>query len=145
MRAQSPAVPPKISAPSSLGFFSAVVLGATAFGGMAVVFFFDPATSNFYPVCLFHKLTGYNCPGCGATRALFALLHGHFLRALHDNALFVFFLTVFAVWSAWFGWRKMRNHPASLNLPPKLLWAFLAAAIGFAVLRNLPAFVFLSP
>jgi Protein of unknown function (DUF2752) len=145
MRAPAQAVPPKITAPPSLGIFAAIVLGAAALGAMAVVFFFDPAKNNFYPVCLFHKLTGLNCPGCGATRALFALLHGHFLRALHDNALFVVSLAALAVWSAPFVWRKWRNQPASLDFPPKLLLTFLAVAIGFAVLRNLPAFAFLSP
>jgi Protein of unknown function (DUF2752) len=145
MPAQSQAVPPKIAAPPSLGFFAAGVLGATALGGMAVVFFFDPAKNNFYPVCLFHKLTGLNCPGCGATRALFALLHGHFSRALRDNALFVFSLAALMIWSAFFGWRKLRNQPASLNLPLKFLWTFLALAIVFTILRNLPAFAFLSP
>jgi hypothetical protein len=145
MRASSQAVPPKITAPPSLGFFAVIVLGAAAIGAMAVVFFFDPAKNNFYPVCLFHKITGLNCPGCGATRALFALLHGHFLRALHDNALFVFSLAAFAIWCAPFVWRKIRNQSASLNLSPRFLWTFLAVAIVFAVLRNLPAFAFLSP
>ncbi len=145
MRAQSQAVPPKITAPPSPGIFAVVVLGAAAIGAMAVVFFFDPTQNNFYPVCQFHKLTGLNCPGCGATRALFALLHGHFLRALHDNALFVLSLAALAIWSAPFVWRKWRNQPASLDFPPKLLLTFLAVAIVFAVLRNLPAFAFLSP
>ena len=27
--------------------------------------------------CLFHKWTGYYCPGCGGTRAVKALLRGH--------------------------------------------------------------------
>jgi uncharacterized protein DUF2752 len=145
MRASSQSVPPKITAPPSPGIFAAIVLGAAAIGAMAVVFFFDPAKNNFYPVCQFHKLTGLNCPGCGATRALFALLHGHFLRALHDNALFVFSLAALVAWSAPFVWRKWRNQPAQFNLPPKFLWTFLAIAIVFAVLRNLPAFAFLSP
>jgi uncharacterized membrane protein len=145
MRAPSQAVPPKIAATPSLGIFAVTVLGAATLCAMAVIFFFDPAKNNFYPVCLFHKLTGLNCPGCGATRALFALLHGHCLRALHDNALFIFSLAALIVWSALLGWQKLRHQPAHFNFPPKFLWAFLAVAIGFAVLRNLPAFAFLSP
>ena len=39
--------------------------------------------------CLFHKKTGYLCPGCGSTRAVLALLNGHPLLSLHENPLIV--------------------------------------------------------
>lgn len=35
--------------------------------------------------CLFYHKTGYYCPGCGSTRAVLALLHGHPLLSLHEN------------------------------------------------------------
>ena len=78
MRAESKIIPQKKSATLSPGIFAGVVLGATAIGVGAMVFFFNPSTHGFYPVCLFHSLTGLNCPGCGMTRALYALLHGNF-------------------------------------------------------------------
>ncbi len=143
MRAQS--APPKISASPSLGWFAAIVLGATAIGAGAMVFFFNPNTHAFYPICLFHKFTGLNCPGCGMTRALFALLHGNFLAALKDNALFVLTLVMLAVWSGRFVFLKMRNQPAKLNVTSKVLWSFLILAVVFAVLRNLRGFEWLSP
>ena len=89
MRAESKIIPQKNSAPLSPGIFAGIVLGATAVGAGAMVFFFNPSTHGFYPVCMFHALTGLNCPGCGTTRALYALLHGNLLLALKDNALFI--------------------------------------------------------
>jgi len=146
MRAETQPVPPKIKAavPSS-AIFAAIVLGATAIGAGAMVFFFNPSTHLFYPVCLFHAVTGWNCPGCGMTRALYALLHGNLQLALKDNALFVLTLTALAVWGVRFAGRKMRGQPATLGVPPKFLAAFLGVALAFAVLRNLPAFAWLSP
>ena len=122
-----------------------ILLGAMGIGAGAVLFFFDPGTHAFYPVCLFHAMTGLNCPGCGMTRALSALLHGNFLLALKDNSLFVLTLAGLLIWSVRLALLKMRNRPVTFNVPPKFLWTFLALALVFAVLRNLPGFGWLSP
>ena len=145
MRGESPSAPPKIAGSSSPAFFAAIVLALAALGSGAVLFFFDPTKHGFYPICLFHSLTGWNCPGCGATRAAYQLLHGHLLRALHDNALFILTLAALAAQGAWFVTQKIRNRPVAFRVPPKVLWAFLVIALAFTLLRNLPAFAWLSP
>ena len=145
MRAESQPAPPKITAPLSLAPFAVVMLVAAALGSGAVLFFFDPAKHGFYPFCLFHSLTGLNCPGCGATRAAYQLLHGHLLRALHDNALFVLLLVALAAQGAWLAMKKIRNQPAAFIVSPKALWALLVIMLVFTGLRNLPAFAWLSP
>jgi hypothetical protein len=134
--------PPKIS--SANARFAAIVLAVTAAGIAATVFFFNPAAHQFYPVCQFHRLTGLNCPGCGATRALYALLHGNFSTALRDNALLVFALAAGALRGIWFGAKKFRGQPAEF-IRTQFLWPLLVVALVFTVLRNLPAFAFLSP
>jgi hypothetical protein len=147
MRAASQAVPPKIksTAQPSLAIFAGVIFGMTVLGASAVVFFFNPSTNGFYPVCQFHKLTGLNCPGCGATRALYALLHGNFLLALKDNSLFIFTIAFLAARGAWFAAKHFPRKPVGQFISPKMLWAFLIVAGVFTVLRNFPAFSFLSP
>ena len=147
MRAASQAVPPKIKAAAqpSLAVFAGVAFGMAVAGAGAVVFFFDPGTHRFYPVCLFHQLTGLNCPGCGATRSLYALLHGNFLLALKDNALFIFTGAVLAARGAWFAAKYFLRQAAGQFISPKMLWAFLVVAAIFTVLRNFPTFSFLSP
>ena len=141
----SKSIPQKPSAGLPPGIFAGIALFVTAIGVAVTVFFFNPSTHPFYPVCLFHAITGLNCPGCGMTRAVYSLLHGNFLLALKDNALFVLALAGLAVWSTRLACRKVRNQPVTFAVPPKILWTFLALALVFAVLRNLPGLEWLSP
>jgi hypothetical protein len=145
MPAGSQPVPPKISAPPSLTAFAVIVAGAAFAGAGAVVYFFNPSTHGFYPICLFHQWTGLNCPGCGGTRAAYALLHGNVALALKDNALFVLLIPAVALRGVWFAGKKSLGRPVGNFLSAKSLWALLAVAVIFTVLRNLPAFAFLSP
>ncbi len=38
-------------------------------------------------LCLFHWVTGLDCPLCGMTRAMLALARGHWREAIRYNAL----------------------------------------------------------
>src|ERR1700748_2436065 len=85
------ALPPLPS--SATGLFGArrqIAIGACACAGASLFLFaVDPSQHAVYPQCLLYNLTGIYCAGCGATRALYALLHGRVIEALHDHALFV--------------------------------------------------------
>jgi hypothetical protein len=137
-------VPPKL--PISPGKKPAFALGSLALvAGCAILFWFNPAQHNFFPFCMFHQLTGLSCPGCGGTRALHQLLHGHLMAALHLNALLVISLPLL-------GWYAVRNALAQRREPAisqpistKWPWIFLALTVAFGVLRNLPAFAWLAP
>jgi hypothetical protein len=145
MDAQPQPVPPKIAMRPSLGLFAAVTVVFAGISGAAILFFFDPTKHNFYPLCQFHLLTGLYCPGCGATRASYQLLHGNFLTALHDNALYVLSLMALGLRGLWFLKKRFYHQPVRFFIPPAALWTFLGLAMVFVVLRNLPAFSFLAP
>lgn len=138
-------VPPKLatSAKKNPALLALGALVIIALGEM--LFWFNPAQYHFYPFCFFHELTGLHCPGCGGTRALHQLLHGHVATALHSNALLVISLPLFAWLGVRFAVGKVRPPLAARSVSPKWLWLFLALAIVFAVLRNLPAFAWLAP
>ena len=146
------AAPPKISRPgpaNSVGCsgsrLTIILLSAIALVLAALVFFLNPATHGFYPVCQFHRLTGLNCPGCGMTRALYALLHGDLATALRDNALLVLGLPVLLARGLWLAVKRSRGQAATDFFPARSLWVLLFIALLFTILRNLPAFAFLSP
>ena len=113
----------------------------------AVFFIFDPAQGGFYPTCMFHKLTGLNCPGCGSLRALHHLTHGEFIAAFHCNPLLMILLPL----AAFSGLRRLQRGRGAFGndsfLRPATAYTLLAVTIVFTVLRNLPGplFAWMSP
>lgn len=122
---------PEAGAP--LIWFGVVMVAA------AVLFFFNPGEHSFFPPCLFHQLTGWHCPGCGATRAAHALLRGNLAAAWRDNALLVAALPLCLWLAVRFLGRRRCGRSRALVSRPAWLWVWLVVLAGFAVLRNLPA------
>ena len=121
-----------------------VAVGVYAYG-------VDPSAGG-YPQCLLYQATGYYCAGCGATRAVHALLHGRVFEALHDNVLFVMLLPVVMAMVVPFAMRAWReNKWPSIRLGQRSIAvrgvAIVAIALVFMAVRNVPgpAFDWLRP
>ena len=97
----------------------------------ALLFAFDPATTDLYPSCLFRAWTALLCPLCGSLRAAHALLHGHVTEAFFLNPLTVTTAAVAAMFSA-------TNQAARLTSPRALRIAMLVG-LAFTIARNVPA------
>ena len=90
------------------------------------------------PACPIHEHFGILCPGCGATHALTALLHGHLSEAVHLNALFVLLLPISLAGVLITYVRATRLPPFRWpQLPAPALYATLAATTAFTLARNL--------
>lgn len=97
-----------------------------------------PETNGFYPVCPFRQWTGLLCPGCGATRALAALVHGRLAEALRWNGLVIVALVVCVAWLALAYVRAIRGrHPTWPVFPRPAVAAAIASALAFTLARNL--------
>lgn len=115
-----------------------------AIGTLAIVLLlqFDPnLAGNPLPPCPSRWLTGLYCPGCGATRALHALLHGNIEKAFSMNPVFVLAMPIVLLLLL----QQITKLPDGLAKAAKFFsdarpWAWLL--IGFAVLRNLPWYPF---
>ena len=98
---------------------------------------YPPSRTSFYPACPIRQYLGIDCPGCGATRALAALLHGHLAEAIRLNALFVLLLPI-AIAAAIETYRRaIRPGIFHWPSPPAAtVYATLAATAIFTVARN---------
>jgi hypothetical protein len=124
-----------------------VALSCACAGASAFLFAVDPSRHAVYPQCLLYRTTGLYCAGCGATRALYALLHGRFWEASHDNVLLVAALPLLMVWAGfYFGGAWRRNAwPDWEAKPAAVLWrggAVFAVMTVFMIARNLPGWPF---
>jgi hypothetical protein len=102
-----------------------------------VLFEFNPSHYGFYPRCLLYVTTGIYCPGCGATRAAYELLHGHLVTAMRDNLLLVLALPFFAAFGLrWLWcWRTGASLPR-FTLTPRMIVAVVAVMLVYTILRN---------
>jgi Protein of unknown function (DUF2752) len=115
------------------------LLAATfVMGAMLIVF--PPARVGFYPVCPIFKYLHIQCPGCGATRALAALLRGQLAEAMRLNALFLVLFPCALAGAAECYRRAVRAGEFRWpRMPTAAVYGVIAAAVIFMVARNLLA------
>ena len=87
--------------------------------------------------CIFFRLTGFKCPGCGVTRMCTALLHGQIAEAFRQNRAVLLLLPagciLTAVWCARFirtGERILRGWPKAAAV------CILCVLLLFGAVRN---------
>ncbi len=100
-----------------------------------VYWLFDPS-ENFFPKCPVYALTGIQCPGCGAQRAIHALLHGDIAGAWHYNAMLLLVVPMLVIIFAaeFLRERYPRYHAAVTSMT--LTWVLLALLAVWMVVRN---------
>lgn len=100
-------------------------------------FIFDPAESRLAPKCMFHMLTGWECPGCGSQRMLHALLHGDLQGAWQANPFVLCMIPWLAVMMLAAGMRlhAPRFYAVVNSLPAIIITAL--ALLAWGIIRNL--------
>jgi hypothetical protein len=105
---------------------------------LAVVYTFAPSENSFYPDCLFLRVTGWECPGCGSTRALHALLHLRLAEAMALNPLFTMAFPLLMLWALLQYVAVLRGgRMFAIPLHRNAYAALSVAAVLFGVVRNL--------
>ena len=114
----------------------ALVIVAAALAGL--YYFFDPSKERFFIACPLKTLTGYECAGCGSQRALHALLHFEWIKALRLNALFVLMLFLVGIYGLIrsFADKQYLRKMNGIIFDKKTIIIFLIIILIFSVLKN---------
>ncbi len=122
-----------------------VAIWSLIIAGAAYLYIFEPGRSGFFLPCLFRSLTGFSCPGCGATRALHQILHGHFGTAFTLNPLFLLAIPVLLFALIRYSVIVMRGGvPRPNALPAPYIYAIFFIILSFWIFRNTPLYPFVS-
>lgn len=122
------------------GFAAAAVI--LAFSGAGYLYFHNPYS---YPIpCLFHVLTGLYCPGCGAGRACYSILHLRFRDAFCYNPLMTVLLPFIALYlvTRALDWVVTGGNHVDGKISVKVLVWVLVGIMIYGILRNIPVFPF---
>jgi hypothetical protein len=133
--------------PTEIMYRRSTVVGLwlLSIAGAVYLFVFDPGRTGFFPPCVFRLITGMQCPGCGSTRALHEITHGHLKAAFMLNPLLLlaspFLIYAFLRYST----IVMRGGvPRKNALPAPYIYAIFFIVLGFWIFRNTPFYPFIS-
>lgn len=111
---------------------------ALAVFGMTVLRVFHISLTDIVPGCFLYHLTGLYCPGCGATRALTALMEGHPVRSFvyHPVVNYVVFLGLWFLLSQTIQRISRGKLRIGMKYRDLYLWILLAILVLHCVIRN---------
>ncbi|GAA1674602.1 hypothetical protein GCM10009830_21310 [Glycomyces endophyticus] len=123
-------------------WFAPIAILACFAAAAAGVVATNPTDDTGPTSCLFKLATGFDCPGCGGTRAFYYVLTLNLPEAARHHVMAVF-AAPFIAWM-FLAWAVPRLAPRrtwrlpTFHLTPGLLTVFLSAWAAFTILRNLP-------
>lgn len=121
----------------------AVMLGVLGIAGCIFLYFHNPAKAGMIP-CIIYEVTGFYCPGCGAGRACYSILHGQFYQAFCYNPLLIILLPWLALYILISGmqWVIWGRETVSMRIPVWIPYVVLAIVLLYGIMRNIPIYPF---
>lgn len=115
-------------------------------GILGLLYYVFGKFTGLYIPCIFYKVTGWYCPGCGVTRMFHALLEGDFYRAFNSNEALFLLLPFFVIGFLVYIIRYIKTGTGKNSKAESFfIYLVLVIVILFGIVRNLPQFGFLQP
>ncbi len=103
--------------------------------GLVALRLVEPTADSWFPKCTFHQVTGLHCPGCGATRAVRALVMGDIVLAIRNNPLLIIGLPIMLVVI----YVQRRRERLGGLAAPKIAITFFVIVVAYFIARNVPS------
>ena len=78
-------------------FILGIIAGIAGLVAVAVFVIYGDRILAGGPGCMFNKVTGLYCPGCGGTRAFYHAVHLHFIKSVLCHPIVMYSLTVYFI------------------------------------------------
>ena len=93
--------------------------------------------------CIFWSLWGVYCPGCGGTRALTAMVHGHFVQSAWYHPLIMYCAVLYAFFMLSHTLEKLHvPHIKGMRVHLWMLYGMLVIIVVNCILKNVLKFAF---
>ena len=113
----------------------------------AIVLKYVNVKYNIGLVCIFNKISGLYCPGCGMTRAVFSLMELDFYQAFRYNIFSILLLPILFIYgvSSSYAWIFNKKNLLEKKIPTVFWIIVIVLMLTYGIIRNLPMFSFLAP
>jgi len=101
------------------------------------VYFSNPSNGPIIP-CIFNKITGLFCPGCGMSRAVHSIFKFNFNQAIRYNGLILIIPPMLVFY-------YLLNNSNSRKLSKIILILMIVISLGYGFIRNTETFSYMSP
>lgn len=114
-----------------------LLLGGAALLGLGLLYALANVRLGFYVPCLFRRVTGWKCPGCGVTSLCLALLRLDLPAAWAANPVLLLLSPFIAFLAARMAVRYVRGgSPAPRPWEGRLAWGLVAVLVLWGAARN---------
>ena len=98
--------------------------------------------------CIFNKITGLFCPGCGITRMFISIIKLEFYQAFRYNSLifiYLVFIVLSIIYIIFYKLFNKKNKIKNILKFNKFIYTILIITIIFGIIRNINIFSYLKP
>lgn len=130
----------EMSTEDALYFFGLLTLPVGLLSVLAVVNWIVPHLKGG---CIFWELWGIYCPGCGGTRSLVALAHGHILQSLWYHPLLLYCVIMYLAFMLSHTLEKLHvPFVKGMKFREWIMYGMIVVLILNFVLKNVLKFMF---